>query len=61
VNAKSKMLNQVDNDFAVIEEQELNSHRCLFQDDLNEIKGTIVQIENPDMIDAKDGGFLPVS
>lgn len=50
--------NQRDFDVAIIEENELISHRGLFCQFLKKYQGTILHIGNPEFKQNKDGGFF---
>jgi hypothetical protein len=58
INATELRLDQADFDIAIIEENKLISHRGLFYDFLQKMKGVIIHIGNPDFKDDKEGGFF---
>ena len=58
INSKGLGLNQADFDFAIIEENKLESHRGLFYNLLRQQNGVIVHIGNPDYKVDKGGGYF---
>lgn len=57
IGAKSLNLDQGDFNVAIIEENELKSHRALFNEFLRKQQGVIAHIGNPNFKDDKEGGF----
>ena len=57
-NSSGLGLNQDEYDVALIEENELRSHRGLFYNKLKKQNGVIIHIGNPDMKGDKEGGFF---
>ena len=58
INSTGLELDQVDFEVAIIEENQLKSHRGLFFDLLRKQRGVIVHIGNPNFKDNKDMGFF---
>ena len=56
-NSTGLGLNQIDFEVAIIEENELVSHRGLFSDVLQQQKGVIIHIGDSAYKDDKEGGF----
>lgn len=58
INSKRLGLNQADFDFAIIEEDKLESHRGLFDDLLRQQNGVILHIGNPDCKHDENAGYF---
>ena len=58
INSTGINLNQADFEIAIIEENNLESHRGLFYDLLKKEKGVVIHIGNPEFKDDKEGGFF---
>ncbi len=58
VNAWEFPLDQADYSIAIIKENKLVSHRSLFQDYLDHLRGVILHMGNHNYIDDKDHGFF---
>jgi hypothetical protein len=58
INAIELQLIQDDFDIAIIEENKLNSHRSLFFNFLQQNKGVIIHIGNPELKKEKETGFF---
>jgi len=58
VDSDNLDLNQKDFEVTIKIDNELISHRGLFNDFLNRQKGTIIHIGNPDIKNDEDGGFF---
>lgn len=58
LQSKGLNLNQVEFEFAIIEENKLESHRGLFNNLLKNQSGVIIHIGNPEFKEDKGGGFF---
>lgn len=58
LQSKGLNLNQAEFEFAIIEENKLESHRSIFYDLLRQQNGVIVHIGNPEFKEDKDGGYF---
>jgi hypothetical protein len=58
INSTTLNLKQADFDIAIIEENELISHRGLFHEYLNSHSGVIIHIGNPEFKEEKEGFFF---